>query len=222
MAFQAFQSARTGSGSAAFRALAALVMAFAMTLLAQPSHAFAEGGDGSGGGGGADQPLALEEAYPNADNAYVAGEDLYLKFTKNVAAVADQNVALVHLQKADGTEVPATAYCKDADSESEYRQYIYVTPDEDLAAGDYLIVADAGIVAKNGMATSEPYTAAFTVDAPAVSADSSADKPAGNGASSQDQAEAQNQAQEESDMAPVVVMVAAIAAVVLVLVRKKK
>ncbi len=219
MALSSLRTAQAERGAFALKALAATIalcaLAWTAGLTGQAAPAFAAGGDGSGGGGGADQPLAVQEAYPSNENAYVAGEDLYLKFTKNIAAVADQNITLVHLRKADGTEVPATVYCKDADSESEFRQYIYITPNDELAAGDYEIIVDAGISAKNGMTTPEPYTAVFTVAGTEPAAESQ-EAPTAAGAEQEHSA--------APDMAPPIIAVVAVAAigVAFALIRRKK
>ena len=136
--------------------LAIFGITMALALLAVPGIALAAG----------DAP-AVAGSNP-ADGATVDVVDvgeIYVQFTNNVAesTVADGNIALIHLQKADGTAVAATVSVVDTQVDRDKRQFIYITPDAALTAGEYRIVIDAGVTAKNGTSATEGATISFTV-----------------------------------------------------------
>lgn len=169
----------------------ALSLALAMALCALPAMAFAEGGNGGGNGGGTGSGTGngdgsgtaggsalpvLAESHP-ANGATISADesgDLWLKFSNNVAdaEVAEANSALVHLQKADGSNVAAVVSVADTQVEPEARWSIFIKPNATLEPGAYVIVAEQGITAKNGQSSEEEFRVAFTVKGDESSASS--------------------------------------------------
>lgn len=138
------------------RRLIAFVFAAVLSTVVLAAPAWAEAGDGSGGGGGADVPFAIQSSYPANGATGVSQNpgDLWIRFTHNVAdpAVSDHNASLVSLVAEDGSVVSATAWCYDAQIDFDQRQYIYITPLEQLKSQTtYSIVASTGIMARNGI-----------------------------------------------------------------------
>lgn len=164
------------------KALFALLIAAVISMLALPSLALAAGGNGSGGGdgsggrndGGNNVPTLVASNPADGSSVSIdAANDIWLQFSNNVAepTVSADNIAKVHLQKEDGTNVAVTVNIADTQVEPDKRQYIYITPDDALEPGQtYVIVADAGITAKNGNATKEGSRVTFTIEGSADAA----------------------------------------------------
>lgn len=173
-------------------AVLALAAALMIALAVQVPCAFAAGGDGSGGGGGGgkDEPLVVAESFPENGASGVSLEpgDMWLRFSKNVAdpSISGANAALVSLVAPDGSAVDAKVWCKDAQIEPDFRQYIYITPNAPLEPNTtYSIVAKAGIAAKNGINVTEVDEAiAFTTAAAGDAATSASASSAASSASS--------------------------------------
>ena len=215
------------------RAAATFALAAVLALCAGPAMAFAAGGNGTGGGngsGGGSTSTAsgptLTTSNPEEGATIEAGTlpEMWLQFSNNVAesTVSADNIQKVHLQKADGTEVQATVSVKDTSTDSEHRQYIYITPAAALEADtSYVIVADAGITAKNGSSSTETYKVTFKTSAAASASASSSTN------ASADTTSAATTSSSNSNMGlivgiAVVVIVIAVVAGVVIARRKKK
>lgn len=146
-------------------------IAFALTLCTMPMMAFAANGDGTGGGngGGGNNAPTLSSSEP-ADGATVSAEDaeeIWLHFNVNVAeaSIAEDNISKVHLQQADGTDVAAIVGVADLQVEPDKKRDMFIVPDQPLDEGEYVIVIEEGITAKNGNSSTEKYLVSFTVEA---------------------------------------------------------
>ena len=91
------------------------------------------------------------------DGAVIEGDaidgDLFVRFDHNVAQaeIAEANCAKISLVSSDGTSVAATVWVKDTQLEFQYRQYIFITVNQELDPDQtYSIVIEPGIIAKNG------------------------------------------------------------------------
>jgi|GEM_PF-4792733 len=141
-----------------------LVLLCALALLTG-GHAMAAG-EGDGGGGGPAVPLELEWSFPaNGETGVSVYPVIQCKFSHNVAHfdVAKRNAGKFTLTRADGAEVEITVYLADAQVEFDKRQYVYLYPKQELEEfTTYLVTAEEGIQAKNGMATEQTKTFSFT------------------------------------------------------------
>lgn len=136
---------------------AGFAVALAFVLLALPSLAFADGAP------------ELQESDP-ADGAVVVKGDEVLTFTlhfsNNVAesTVASDNIDKVHVVfVGEGNhEVAYGVFVVDPNEDRDKRQYIYISVDK-ITPGQWQIVVDPGITAKNGSSADTGWTVNFTV-----------------------------------------------------------
>lgn len=132
-------------------------------LCTAPAYAV---GEGDGGGGGPGVPLYMDWSYPSDGETNVSITPIIqCKYSHNVAQydVRDRNAKLFSLKNLDGTVVPITIYMADVQLEFDKRQYIYIIPVRPLKNNtSYIVTAEIGVQAKNGMATEEIQTFSFT------------------------------------------------------------
>lgn len=161
-----------------------IAMAF-MLALCMPTLAFAAGGNGSGGGGGngsgggtgggSAEPLVVESASIEDGAQINAGDSITLVFSKNVceASVRDANMTFVAVKDAQEADVPATVVLADDQVEPDKKNDMVITFDQPLQAGDYTLIAQAGITSKSGDSLAEDYVLHFSVVAQEQSASAS-------------------------------------------------
>lgn len=225
--------------------IVAFIAALALALFAIPSMALASGGGGGNGGGngggtgtgnGDGNGTADGKAIPTLvstlpeEGATVEAADaaeIALMFSNNVtdAEHLEANIAKVHLEKSDGTAVEATVAAVDTQVEPDKRDNLYITPAAELEPGDYVIVAEAGITAKNGNATESDARVTFTI-AGAAAAPASTAAPASAAAPASTAATTSAQSSSGMGMTPFVIggviVIAAIAGVLYARSRKMK
>lgn len=142
-----------------------LLVLLCVLALLTGGHTMAAG-EGDGGGGGPAVPLELEWSFPaNGETGVSVYAVIQCKFSHNVAHfdVATRNAGKFTLTRADGTGVAITVYLADAQIEFDKRQYVYLYPKQELEEfTTYLVTAEEGVQAKNGMAMEETKTFCFT------------------------------------------------------------
>lgn len=136
-----------------------VVASLALALLALPAVAFADGAP------------ELQESLPADGAAYktedLIGADLYLHFSNNVAesTVSSDNTAKVHIDfVGEGSyEIAYGVWTVDPNEDRDKRQYLYITIDS-ITPGQYQLVIDPGITAKNGSSAEQGWVVNFTVE----------------------------------------------------------
>ena len=147
-----------------FRKIICLIFLSAFTLLL--SHVAFAIGEGDGGGGGPSVPLEMDWSFPaNGETGVSIYTVIQCKFSHNVAHfdVAPRNAGKFLLTREDGTQVEAEVYQVDAEMEFDKRQYVYLYPKNELEEyTTYIVTAEEGVQAKNGMATEQTQSFRFT------------------------------------------------------------
>lgn len=146
-----------------FRNLLCLIFLCTFTFLL--SHMALAIGEGDGGGGGPSVPLVMDWSFPaNGETGVSVNTIIQCKFSHNVAHfdVAPRNAGKFTMTKEDGTSVDVEVYQGDAQVEFDKRQYVYLYPKKQLEQyTTYIVTAQEGVQAKNGMATEQIQTFRF-------------------------------------------------------------
>ena len=141
------------------------------TLVADtPAVTTTNPGTGDGSGGGKEDPLALVSSNPaTTANDILVGSTFTLEFNKNIAyvTVRDGNLKAFTLWEGSN-QVPVDVTMADDQLEPDLKNFVIITPKEDLKAGTiYTLKVDNTLVAKSGAVLAAPLELTYTTTTPA-------------------------------------------------------
>ncbi|HEY5557759.1 Ig-like domain-containing protein [Acetobacterium sp.] len=135
-----------------------------------PAVTTTDPGAGDGTGGGKEEPLAMVSSNPaTTANDILVGSTFTLEFNKNIAyvTVRDGNLKAFTLWEGS-TQVPADVTMADDQLEPDLKNFVIITPKEDLKAGtSYTLKVDNTLVAKSGAVLAAPLELTYTTTTPA-------------------------------------------------------
>nr|WP_320025717.1 Ig-like domain-containing protein [uncultured Acetobacterium sp.] len=133
--------------------------------VAFPGNALAVAEEGSGGG--ADQPLTIVAAtIADGQKGVPQNQEITFEFSKNVVnlTVQENNQKCFAVTDQSGQPVRFTVVMADDQIEREKRNFIGITINDGLQAGEtYTIAISKNLMAKNGQSLDQDYTYGFSV-----------------------------------------------------------
>lgn len=130
-----------------------------------PGNALAAAEEGSGGG--ADEPLTIVAAtISDGQKDVPQNQEITFEFSKNVVnlTVQENNQKCFAVTDQSGQPVRFTVVMADDQIEREKRNFIGITINDSLQAGEtYTIAISKNLMAKNGQSLDQDYTYGFSV-----------------------------------------------------------
>ena len=133
------------------------------TLGEKKEFSFTVKGSGTGGGGG-NNPLSVKSV--TVDGEPLEGKELescaqiLIRFDRGMTENAAENLLLIHVLNADGTEANINVIMNSDDTEDAKREYVVNVYDNE--SGPMTLVIGGGVKANNGNTLGEDYTVSFS------------------------------------------------------------